>query len=193
MTQYKFLKEGLKSSYGDLPAWQVGEWRGARGRLQLCVNGFHCSETPLAALRYVAGEALAIVETRGAELKDTDKSCHAEMRIVRAYRWQKADSVALAIYSAELVLGIFEKKYPADKRPRQAIAAAKRWLKNPTEKNQGVAAVAAVAADAAAAASYAAADAAASYAAAYAAARKELTAKINAWMVRRIGKLEEIK
>ena len=103
-----------------------------------------------------------------------------------------------AIYAAKQVLHIFEDKYPDDDRPRKAIKAAEKCLKNPTEKNKkaafagagadayadaadAYAAYAAVAyadADAYTAAAYAAADAAAyaaadaagAYAGAYAAA-----------------------
>lgn len=50
------------------------------------------------------------------------------MRIVKAYKWTPQDSVKLAIYSAELVIDIFEKQYPDDKRPRLAIEAAKAYL-----------------------------------------------------------------
>jgi len=46
----------------------------------------------------------------------------------------KKDRVRFAIYCAELALPIFEKEYPNDKRPRQAIQAAKSWLKNPNKK-----------------------------------------------------------
>jgi hypothetical protein len=35
----------------------------------------------------------------------------------------------IAIYAAKLVLPIFEKEYPDDKRPRQAIKAKEMWLK----------------------------------------------------------------
>jgi hypothetical protein len=80
-----------------------------------------------------------------------------KMRILRAWTWTPADSVATAVYAAELVLGYFEKEYPDDKRPRMAIEAAKRWLGNPTKDTAGVAEVAAKAAIAAAEASYAAA------------------------------------
>jgi len=34
----------------------------------------------------------------------------------------------IAIFAAELVLPIFEKKYPDDDRPRKAIEAKKSWL-----------------------------------------------------------------
>ena len=45
-------------------------------------------------------------------------------------------SVEVAIFAAEKVLHIFEKKYPRDKRPRNAIEAAKGWLNNPSEENR---------------------------------------------------------
>jgi hypothetical protein len=87
----------------------------------------------------------------------------------------KKQKVMYAIYAAELVIHIFEDKYPKDKRPRKAIAAAKEYLKTPCARTKKLtyaadAAAAADAADAADAAAYAAyaADAAA-YAAAYAA------------------------
>jgi hypothetical protein len=82
--------------------------------------------------------------------------------------------VAYAIFSAELVIDIYEKKYPNNKAPRQAIEAAKLCLNSPTKNNKKVATAyaddAAYAAyDAADDAAYAADDAAA-YAAAAAAA-----------------------
>jgi hypothetical protein len=61
----------------------------------------------------------------------------------------KTDLVRLAVFSAEQVIGVFEKKYPDDDRPRKAIEAAKEYIKNPT-------AYAADAADAASSAAYAA-------------------------------------
>jgi len=72
----------------------------------------------------------------------------------------------IAIFAAEQALSIFEKKYPNDKRPRDAIEAAKTVLKRNTARNRKkavAASAAAYAAAAAAAVSYAAyaADAAA--------------------------------
>src|SRR3990167_2030428 len=81
--------------------------------------------------------------------------------------------IRYAIFAAEQVIDIYEKKYPDDKRPRLAIEAARAVLKNPIMKNKDAAYAAANAA------AYAAADAAAdaanavdaaAYAAAYAAA-----------------------
>ena len=70
-----------------------------------------------------------------------------------------------AIFAAEQVLPIFEKKYPLDGRPRAAIEAAKAVLKNNTQETRVVAANAANAANAAYAAAANAANAAAANAA----------------------------
>ena len=69
----------------------------------------------------------------------------------------------LAIYCAELVLPIFEEKYPTDKRPREAVEAARLYAKGEitledlrTKRHAAAYADAAYAADAAADAAYAA-------------------------------------
>jgi len=58
------------------------------------------------------------------------------MRIIKAYKWTKNDSVAFSIFAAELCIDNFEKVLPNDKRPREAIEAAKRYLENPTEEKR---------------------------------------------------------
>jgi len=107
-----------------------------------------------------------------------------------------------AIFAAEQVLGIYEKKYPEDGRPRKAIEAAKAWIKNPFEETKKAAyaadaaaraaahAAARAAADAVArAAARAAADAAYAAYAAYAAIYK----KLGIFMKNRIKVLRRIK
>ena len=74
----------------------------------------------------------------------------------------KRQKVQYAIFAAEQVINIYEKKYPDDKRPREAIDAAKAYLANPCAKTKAAAAYA----YADAAASAAAASAAYAYAAA---------------------------
>ena len=98
----------------------------------------------------------------------------ANWLIVRLMKYKQY--ISYVVYAAEQVIGIYEKKYPNDKRPRQAIEAAKKCIKSPTKKNKAAAyAAAAAAADAA----YAAADdAAAAYAAADAAAKQQMELKI---------------
>jgi len=82
----------------------------------------------------------------------------ANWLIVRLMNYKQA--VSYAIYSAEQVIHIFERKHPNDNRPRAAINAAKLCLKNPTKKNRADAYTATVNAYDAAAYTGAASDAA---------------------------------
>ena len=163
---YKFVRTGLKSNHDD-SQWEIGKWRKTECK-EICV-GFNCSNRVIDALKYVKGEILCEVAAKGKHFTDNDKSTWESMKIVKAWHWKQADSVAMAIFSAELVIDVFEKKYPDDKRPRQAIEAAKEYLKNPSKKT-------AYAADAARAAD----------------ADKTLD-KIEAWIRERIKTLEEVK
>jgi hypothetical protein len=78
-----------------------------------------------------------------------------------------SQKIEYAIFAAEQVIDIFEKQYPDDKRPRNAITAAKKVCAHDTLETWDAARDAAGAAGAAANAAYAAADSA--YAAANAA------------------------
>jgi len=77
----------------------------------------------------------------------------ANWAIVRCMTYKQY--VSYAVFAAEQVIDIYEKKNPGDKRPRQAIAAAKKCIENPSKKNKDAAHAAANAANAAYAASYA--------------------------------------
>ena len=88
----------------------------------------------------------------------------ANWLIVRVMTYKQY--VSYAVYGAEQVIGIFEKKYPNDNRPRAAINAAKKCIKNPSRKNKQEASAAALASAAVAdSAAYAAGAAYAAYAA----------------------------
>ena len=192
MKKYKFVRTGLKSNHDD-SQWEIGKWRTTECK-ELCV-GFNCSDRVIDALNYVKGEILCEVEAKGTSFTDKDKSTWESMRIIKAWHWKKEDSVALEIFSAELVIDVFEKKYPDDKRPRQAIEAAKAWVNIPNQKNSDAAytaANAAYAASGAYAAAYAASGAARAAASAASGADKTLD-KIEAWIRKRIKTLEEVK
>jgi len=206
MRRYKFLnlkEENIISGYNENFRWKIGKWYKTDDKLIMCEKGFHCSKTPPDALGHVPGEVFAIVEVRGKSIKQKDKECWEEMRIKKAYRWTKKDSLKLAIYSAELVLSNFEKKFPKDNRPRKAIESAKKVLKEDTGKNR----LAAEAATRAAWAAVWAAEAArlatrAARSSAWAAARSAARAaeskkptiekKINRWFINHIEDLELI-
>lgn len=109
-TRWKFLREGMKSENGNC-VWVKGEWK-HEDVLAICHNGFHCSKEINQAFGYVQGEILAKVEVKGKSDSQTDKEVWTDMRVVKAWKWQKKDSVALAIYAAELCIENFEKYYP---------------------------------------------------------------------------------
>ena len=71
----------------------------------------------------------------------------ANWLIVRVMSYKQY--VSYAVYSAKQVLQNYEEKYPDNKTPREAIEAAIKCMKNPTEKNKRAAASAAYAAYAA--------------------------------------------
>jgi hypothetical protein len=199
-TLWKSMTAGMKSGVGDM-TWKVGKWEKHKGELSMCHSGLHASVRAIDAMQYVKCEVLALVEVHGKHLAQGDKQCWSEMRVLKAYEWTKPDSVAMAIYAAELVIGNYEKKYPDDKRPRKAIEAARAWLENPTEENRDAAYAAAAAvspAAYAAAAAYAASAAYASSAAsAYAASAASAASaavldKIEAWIQERVKTLKEV-
>jgi hypothetical protein len=85
--------------------------------------------------------------------------------------------IRYAIFAAEQVIELFEKEYPNGKRPRNAVEAAKKYLKESTDENKHAAKAAGKAASYAAAyAAYAASNAAAY--AAYVAVLKKMKIKI---------------
>ena len=147
MIKYKTIPEN-KTSHGH--KWRKGKWYRINGKLELCENGFHCSDNFIDAMGYVTPCFMAVVEVRGEHINDDDKSVHEEMKVLNWVEWTKKDSISLAVFAADLVLENYELQYPDDKRPRNAIEAAKRVLKNNTTKNKSAAKSAAESAESAA-------------------------------------------
>lgn len=53
--------------------------------------------------------------------------------------FNRVERIKYAVYAAKQVLHIYEDKYPEDDRPRKAIKAAEKCIKNNTRKNRNVA------------------------------------------------------
>lgn len=102
--RYKFLVAGIRSRFDHSP-WVIGEWRNVGpGPIELCHRGFHCSDHPITAMRYVPdGTILAVVETAGGHKSDRYKSAWRRMRIVRAYTWTAMDARALNTFLYRLL------------------------------------------------------------------------------------------
>jgi hypothetical protein len=122
MTFYKFLRlrDGQVISDWDESVWTVNEWRDISGRPELFARGFYASESITDAVQW-SSNVLAEVEVRGHSIASRVMSVHQGMRVTRAWEFSREDWLGLAVYSAELVLPIFESRFPADRRPRAAI------------------------------------------------------------------------
>jgi hypothetical protein len=172
------LQEGKIVSDYDKSPWTVREWRNNPYPVKGACSGLNCCPHAADAMGYVMCEVLAQVEIRGKQIEEDDKITAQEMCIVSAWKWTPKDSAELAIYAAELVSGIYERKYPSDPRVREAITKAK----------EGVAATGAYAAALAADAAYAAA------LAAYAAdEREKLKIKIDRWIINHLETCEKLE
>ena len=122
---------------------------------------------------FVAKKYDEISLTELTEALIADKKFNWSMWVLRN-ALDKIALVKMAVFAAEQVIDLYEKKYPTDDRPRKAIDAAKAYIAQPSANAAHAAYAAANAAYAAAHAAYAAANAAyaaadAAYAAAHAA------------------------
>ena len=140
-TLYKFLDKKGKSivSRNGNHKWVIDKWYKCDDKLEMCESGFHASKKIYQAFSYIQGDIVARVEVRGKHESQDDKEVWSEMRIIEAKKWTKKDSVALSIFAAELCLKEFEKLYPNDRRPCEAIEAARAVLEHDTAKNRSAA------------------------------------------------------
>jgi hypothetical protein len=124
VTYYKFLrlKDGQVISDWDGSAWKKNEWRDIACNPVLQAQGFYASGCITDAVQWF-GNVLAEVEVRGRAVPGRVMSAHQGMRVTRAWEFSSQDWLGLAIYTAELVLPIFESRFPDDNRPRTAIGS----------------------------------------------------------------------
>jgi hypothetical protein len=122
MTYYKFLRlrNDQVISDWDESVWQRNEWRDITSDPVLQAQGFYAAEHITDALQWFSN-VLAEVEVRGRSVSGTVMTAHQGMRVTRAWKFSRQDWLDLAVYTAELVLPIFETRFPDDKRPRTAI------------------------------------------------------------------------
>ena len=136
MTKQRYWKSlqlvgGKIVSAHDKSPWVISEWREVPTPTCEC-EGLNCCENIVDAMGYVNMEVLAEVEIGGVRIDGNDKITTQRMRIVRAWKWEKKDSVTMAVYAAELVIGNFEKCYPNDSRVRDTINLVKKYLITPS-------------------------------------------------------------
>jgi hypothetical protein len=178
VTYYKWLKPDRTTTYQGVK-WpkRVGVWTPDETPA-MCVSGWHLATHEGIAEHARPGAVLWIAEGRGEFVAAGDKVAFSSTRLVsQVGTLTQVIAVQWAAECAKRVLRHYEDHHPEDKRPREAIQAALKWAKDPTEANRANAYAAYTAAYTAADAAYTAADAAytaaaAATAAAYAAATR---------------------
>ena len=173
MTYYKVLAaDGVSPQHGGSGKWfipkgkRVGKWMPAIKDIQPCARGYHFVN--IEQLLQWLGPTLYEIEVRGQVIHQADKSVAEQARLVRKVEtWNDKNLRFYAADCAKRVLGLYEKQYPKDDRPRKAIQAARDFANGLITKDAARDAAYAAARDANAAARDDARDAA--YAAAHAA------------------------
>jgi hypothetical protein len=130
---FKVLDDGGTCFHGGHGQWSLphngdpGNWMPAiEGELEPCANGYHlCRESDLI---HWLGPAIYEAEHRGDWVDADDKIVVREARLLRRLdTWNDRTARLFACDCAESVLHIYERDYPDDLRPRQAIMVARRY------------------------------------------------------------------
>jgi len=185
MKYYKFLTEDNRGGYSGLDYTPYLPKNGKPGKwlpkipadeLVECDRGYHaCKSDQLLSWLNVR---LYEVKLGGKIIDGENKSLAQRIRFVRKIdTWNDKTARLYACWCAEQALPIYERDYPDDRRPREAIEVAARYASGIATAEELAAAGAAAGAAARAAAGAAARDAA--WAAAWAAARA--AARDAAW------------
>ena len=157
---FKVLDKGRKAYHGGMGTWpNPGTWLEVEGPLVPCENGLHlCRERDLVGW---LGPEIWEVEYEGERVDADDKIVVRKARLIRKLEtWNERTARLYAGDCAERVLHIYEKRYPDDKRPREAIETARRYAEGKATEKELAAAWAAASAAARDAASDAASAAA---------------------------------
>jgi hypothetical protein len=133
MKYYKFLKPEGKPMFGTgtwfLPKGKrPGKWMPKVEKLEMCKSGYHAAPEDHLT-EWCDGPHLYEFEGRGEMLQGCNKVVFEAARLVREIpEWNSKTAVLFACDCAEHVLHLFEERYPNDKRPREAIQAAREYV-----------------------------------------------------------------
>ena len=126
---YKALGPGRTAAHGGRGTWKpVGVWMPAiRGELVPCKRGYHVCSAPQ-LLRWLSSEVYE-VEYDGEVIADIDKFVVRRARLTRQLVWNDTAALLFAADCAGHVLHLYERDYPDDLRPRNAIAATRAYVR----------------------------------------------------------------
>ena len=127
MKAYHFLTADMTAGQGSEGPWAVGEQRYIEGEIIPCERGYHSSPSLWQALTYAPGPIACLVEIpRKGTKREFDKAASPSRKLLAAVNIE-SDLRLFAADCAEHVLWIYERDYPNDARPRQAIAATRAY------------------------------------------------------------------
>ena len=125
---YHFLRETMTSPNAPEEIWTVGQKRTlSGGTIEPCVRGYHASPTLWAALIYAPGPVACLVELSGKTVPHgdpVDKYAARSRKLIAAVNIDR-ELRHFAADCAEHVLWLYERDYPDDLRPRNAIQAGR--------------------------------------------------------------------
>ena len=132
-TYYKVLNEDGSCFHGGIGTWHLptankpGKWMPRiEGSLELRKNGYHILRTDQLVLWL--GPAIFTVEPKGEIVHDTEKSvCKQARLLTRLTAWNDRTARLFGADCAEHVLTIYQRLYPGDTRPEQAIKAIRDY------------------------------------------------------------------
>jgi hypothetical protein len=133
---FKCLRKGRIGPYSKFKWPRLGVWVKVEGELSVCQNGIHlCREQDLTNW---LNDEIYEAEYRGSERVDTrDKIVVREARLKKKLKtWNAKTARLFACDCAEHVLPIYEAKFPDDKRSREAIAVARRYVQGKATKRE---------------------------------------------------------
>jgi hypothetical protein len=136
MIVWKVLGPDWYTCDGGAGRWpEPGEWFVVDPPLVMYWHGIHlCRRQDLV---YWLGEEIWETECEGEVLEQYDMICAGRARLVRHLEtWTDRTARLFACDCAERLLPIYEKKYPDDKRPRQAIETARRYAEGLASKEE---------------------------------------------------------
>ena len=126
---YKFIKSDMKSKNGN-HTWELGKWYKHEGEIKMYEYGFHACKKPHEAMTFIYGDRFFMVEARGKIISSKEGDARfvsSKMRLVKELPLKEI-SVKYACASARMCLKNFQKQFPDDKRPEEAIQAAEDYM-----------------------------------------------------------------
>jgi len=123
---FRFVNKDMTSNRDRKTKWEIGKWNKQEGDLECCKNGLHASLTPLESLNNIYGDRWFIAEARGKIVKEDNKFCASEMRLINEIPVIVIKRFAL--FCEKQCLKNYEKEYPNDSRVSECIRITELYL-----------------------------------------------------------------